>query len=94
MITEIATIEVAPGSEAAFEQAMRGGGLASLAACQGVRSVQFGGGIESPSRFAFVVVWESVEAHERVRDTPEFKAFRAAFGSHGIAGSMEHFALR
>jgi heme-degrading monooxygenase HmoA len=94
MVTEIATIEVAAGGEDAFEQAMRGGGVSALAACEGVRSVQFGRGVESPSKFAFVVVWDSVEAHERARASESFKRFRAAFGSHGIGGTMAHFDLR
>ena len=94
MVTEIATIEVAAGDEEPFEQAMRNGGVGALSACEGVRSVQFGRCIESPTKFAFVVVWDSIEAHERARESESFKRFRTAFGSHGIGGTMAHFDLR
>jgi quinol monooxygenase YgiN len=40
------------------------------------------------------VVWDSIEAHESARASESFKRFRAAFGSHAIGGSMEHFDLR
>lgn len=94
MVTEIATITVAPGSEEAFEQAMReGGGLAALSACPGVRSVQFGRGVECPEKFAFVVVWDSIEAHAAAKDTESFRTFRAAFGTMAVGGAMDHFTL-
>ena len=93
MITEIATITVSAGNEAAFEAAMRDGGLANLAACPGVGKVQFGRGVEDPSKFAFVVEWESLEAHGAARKTDAFGAFRSAMGSMTAGGSMEHFTL-
>lgn len=93
MVTEIATITVAEGSETAFEQAMRETGIAALSAVPGVQSVKFGRGVESPSKFAFVVEWDSIETHGAARDTESFKTFRAAMGSMGVGGSMEHFAL-
>ncbi|MCW1402541.1 antibiotic biosynthesis monooxygenase [Novosphingobium sp. MW5] len=93
MITEIATITVAPGQEENFEAAMRHGGVAHLSACPGVLKVRFGRGVEDPSKFAFVVEWESMEAHEQARGTDSFAAFRAAMGAMTIGGAMEHFAL-
>ncbi len=94
MITEIATITVSTGNEAAFEANMReGGGLAALAACHGVIGLRFGHGIEHPSHFTFIVDWETMEMHTAARDSDNFKAFRAAFGDHAIGGTMEHFAL-
>ncbi|PLK27816.1 antibiotic biosynthesis monooxygenase [Novosphingobium sp. TH158] len=93
MITEIATITVAAGSEEAFEVAMRNGGIAHLQACPGVGAVRFGRGVEDPSKFAFVVEWESLEAHGAVRDLESFRAFRAAMGTMTVGGAMEHFTL-
>jgi heme-degrading monooxygenase HmoA len=94
MVTEIANITVAEGNEAAFEKAMReDGGIANLSACPGVISVRFGQGIEAPSTFAFVVEWESLEAHAAAKDTGTFEQFRALIGPHGIGGSMIHFNL-
>lgn len=93
MITEIATISIAPGQEENFEAAMRHGGIAHLSACPGVRNVQFGRGVEDPAKFAFVVEWDSMEAHEQARGTDAFAAFRAAMGAMTIGGAMEHFTL-
>jgi len=93
MVTEIANITVAEGNEQAFETAMREGGLAALMACPGVQSVRFGRGVEQPTKFAFVVEWDSVEAHAAAKDTDSFHKFRAAIGPYGIGGTMEHFAL-
>ena len=94
MVTEIAQITVAEGNEAAFEIAMRvDGGIANLSACPGVISVRFGQGVESPSKFAFVVEWTSVEAHAAAKETDAFKAFGQLIGPFGIGGSMEHFKL-
>ena len=93
MITEIATITIAPGQEEAFEAAMRHGGIGHLSACPGVLKVSFGRGVEDPSKFAFVVEWASLEAHGAARDTDAFSAFRASMGAMAIGGTMEHFAL-
>lgn len=93
MVTEIANIAVAEGNEAAFEMAMREGGLEALGACPGVASVRFGRGVESPTKFAFVVEWDSLEAHAAAKDTDSFRRFREAIGPYGIGGSMEHFQL-
>ncbi|MEJ6009485.1 antibiotic biosynthesis monooxygenase family protein [Novosphingobium aquae] len=93
MITEIATISVAPGQEEAFEAAMRHGGIEHLSGCPGVRKVSFGQGVEDPGKFAFVVEWDSLEAHHAARNTDAFAAFRASMGAMTIGGAMEHFAL-
>jgi quinol monooxygenase YgiN len=94
MITEIATVTIAPDHEAAFEAAMReGGGLAALCACPGVLTARFGRGVESPDTFAFVVEWESLAAHDAARSTNSFAAFRAAMGTMTIGGAMAHYVL-
>lgn len=93
MITEIANITVAEGNEAAFDKAMRDGGIAALSACPGVGSVRFGRGVENPSIFAFVVEWDSLAAHDAARATETFATFRAAIAPYGIGGSMQHFTL-
>ena len=94
MVTEIANVTVAAGREADFEAAMRSGGVAALQACPGVQSVRFGRGIEAPATFAFIVEWDSIEAHAAAKDTATFTTFRAAFGDMAIGGSMVHFDLR
>ena len=91
MVTEIATITVAPGREADFAGAMSWGGLAALSACPGVQAVRFGPGVENPSSFAFVVEWDSLEAHATAKETDAFATFRAAFGDCAIGGTMQHY---
>ncbi len=94
MVTEIAQITVAEGNEAAFEKAMReDGGIAHLSACSGVQTVRFGRGVESPSKFAFVVEWDSVEAHNAAKESESFKAFSSLIRPWGIGGSMDHFEM-
>ena len=94
MVTEIANISVAEGNEAAFAKAMReDGGIANLSACPGVQSVRFGQGVENPTRFAFVVEWDSIAAHAAAKETDSFKAFAKLIGPWGIGGAMEHFQL-
>lgn len=94
MVTEIATIKVAEGREAEFEQTMRGAAVGYLAACPGVQSVRFGQGVENPQNFTFVVEWDSVEAHIAARDCEAFGKFRGCFGDMSVGGAMEHFDLR
>ncbi|QDK34186.1 antibiotic biosynthesis monooxygenase [Sphingomonas sp. IC081] len=93
MLLEIAEIDVRPGSEPAFAQAMRGEGVGLLASCDGVISVQFGQGVEHASRFAFNVVWTSLEAHEAARKLDAFARFRNLFGDLAIGGTMHHFEM-
>ena len=93
MVTEIATITIAAGREGEFDAAMQGGGLDALRACAGVQSVRFGRGVESPDTFAFVVEWDSMEAHETARADEAFTRFRAAFGTCATGGAMAHYTL-
>ena len=93
MLLEIAEIEVREGSEDAFAKAMREVGIPRLAACEGVVSVRFGRGVENPSKFAFNVVWTSMDAHIRARDLESFGKFRAAFGDLTVGGAMNHYVM-
>ena len=72
MLLEFAEVEVRPGAEDQFAQAMRETGIPQLAACEGVVSVRFGRGVENPSKFTFNVVWTSLDAHMAARDLESF----------------------
>ena len=63
MVTEIAVLEITPGSEEAFADAYRKV-RHEVAETEGCRSVRLTRGVESPSRFVLLVDWDSVEAHE------------------------------
>lgn len=93
MLLEIAEIEVRPGAEDDFAAAMRGEGMAHLAACDGVVSARFGRGVEDPSKFIFNVVWTSMQAHEDARALEAFARFRAAFGDLTLRGTMSHYEM-
>lgn len=93
MLLEIAEIEVRPGAEDQFAQAVREAGIGHLAACAGVVSARFGRGVENPSKFTFNVVWTSLEAHQAARDLDAFGKFRACFGDLAIGGTMSHYQM-
>ncbi len=93
MLLEIAEIDVRPGAEIAFGKAMREHGIGFLAACEGVVSVQFGQCVENVSRFAFTVVWTSMDAHVAARRLDSFGEFRSAFGDMAIGGAMHHYEM-
>lgn len=93
MLLERAEISVREGSEGQFAAAMRERGIALLAAVPGVKSVSFGRGVESPSRFMLLVEWESMEAHAAYNKTPTCTAVRELIRPHSTGGSMEHFQM-
>lgn len=93
MLLEFAEVEVRPGAEDQFAQAMRETGIPQLAACEGVVSVRFGRGVENPSKFTFNVVWTSMDAHMAARDLESFGKFRAAFGDLTTGGAMSHYMM-
>jgi len=92
VVTEIAVLEITPGSEEAFADAYRKV-RHEVAETEGCRSVRLTRGVESPSRFVLLVEWDSVEAHEgNFRAGDRFVRWRAAIGPH-FAGppQVEHY---
>ena len=92
MVLEVATIDVKPGSEAAFATAYQSVSdeVRTTPGCQWMRMTK---GIESPSRFVLVVEWDSVEAHvKNFRSTDRFARWRAAITPYFAAPPLvEHF---
>ncbi len=62
MITEIAQIEIKPGSEAAFEAAV-GKARAVFARAKGMRGLELHRSIEKPQRYRLMVKWDTLENH-------------------------------
>lgn len=93
MVLELADIAVSPGSEDAFIAAYEKA-KAVLRETPGCLSVRMTRGVESPSRFALLVEWESVAAHEEnFRATERFATWRTAIGPYFAAPPVvEHFA--
>lgn len=91
MVTEIAELPIVPGQEEAFAAAYAKG-APLLSAAPGCRAASLLRGVESPSRFVAIVVWESQQDHRTYLESDSFSQFGALIG-HFIAGdpTIEHF---
>ena len=91
MVTEIAVLEITPGSEDAFADAYRQV-RHEVTGTPGFRSMRMTRGIESPSRFVLLVEWDSVEAHGTFRASDGFGRWRAGIGPHfARPPQVEHY---
>ncbi len=78
MITEHAQLEVIPGQEAAFVEAMERA-KALIAASPGFVSLRVERCVERPSSFLLLVEWERLEDHtEGFRGSAAYQDWRAA----------------
>jgi heme-degrading monooxygenase HmoA len=94
MLLERAEISITEGSEKEFAAAMDARGVPILKSASGVKSVQFGRGVENPTKFLILVEWESLDAHTAFRNAPSYPEFRKVFGPYSKGGSMEHFEMQ
>ncbi len=80
MITEIAQIDVKPGSEADFEAAV-GKARAEFAKTKGFHGFELHRSIEKPQRYRLLVKWATLENHTvDFRGSEQFTAWRALVG--------------
>lgn len=95
MILELADIRVAPGQEAAFEEAVQRGLRTVVSKARGCVSYKVSHGIESPQRYILQIVWTSLEDHTvGFRGSELFTQWRAIVGSFfAVPPSVEHFEL-
>lgn len=93
MLLERAEMIVAEGAEGDFAEAMRERGIPLLSSVEGVKSVQFGRGVESPTKFMLLVEWETMNAHVAFIRSRIFPTFRGVVGAFAKDGSMEHFEM-
>ena len=78
MITEHALLEVIPGREDAFVEAMDAAKVL-IARSPGFVSLRVERCLERPSRFLLLVEWERLEDHtEGFRGSPAYEEWRAA----------------
>lgn len=91
MITEIARIEIHPGQEEKFEQAVAKAVPLFLAA-DGCHGVDLHRSVEHPTRYRLTVQWETVEHHTvTFRGSEAFAQWRALAGPHFAAPpQVEH----
>lgn len=80
MITEIAQIEITPGSEKDFEAAVSRAETI-FKRCKGWKSFELHRSVERPSRYRLLIKWETLENHVvDFRESPNFSEWRALVG--------------
>jgi heme-degrading monooxygenase HmoA len=91
MITEIAQIEVKPGTEKDFEAAVAKAKPLFLRA-KGGRGIELHKSIEKPTRYRLLAKWDTVENHTvDFRGSEDFQAWRGLVGQYFAAPpEVEH----
>lgn len=95
MILEIADIRIAPGQQAAFDEAIQRGLTTVISRAKGVKGWKVNKGVESPERYILQIFWETLEDHTvTFRQGPLFTEWRAIVGPFFAAPPVvEHFTL-
>jgi heme-degrading monooxygenase HmoA len=95
VILELADIRIAPGQQAAFDEAIQRGLTTVIARARGMRGWKVNRGIESPERYVLQIFWDTLEDHTvHFRGGPLFAEWRAIVGPFFAAPPVvEHFDL-
>ena len=95
MILEIAEIRIAPGQQAAFDEAIQRGLATVISQAKGMRGFKVNKGIESPERYVLQIFWDTLEDHTvGFRQGPLFGQWRAIIGQFFASPPLvEHFTL-
>ena len=95
MILEVADIQIHPGQQQAFDEAIARGARTVIASAEGYRGHRVLKGIESPERYLLMVYWDTVEHHMvQFRQSPAFADWRAIVGPYFASPpKVEHFDL-
>ncbi len=94
MITELALLDINPGSEAAFEDAWNEVEHLVISA-GGYISHELLRGIENPSRYTLIIRWETLEDHmQGFRGSEAYQEFRPRLQPFYAETHMEHFGNR
>ena len=89
MILEIAEIRIAPGQQAAFDEAIQRALTTVASKAKGMRGYKVNKCIESPERYVLQIFWDTLENHTvDFRNSEDFKAWRGHVG-HCFAGTPE-----
>ena len=95
MILELADIRIAPGQNAAFEEAIERGLRTVISHAKGFAGFKVNRGVESPERYILQIFWDTLEDHTvGFRQSEAFAQWRAIVGPF-FAGPpvVEHFEL-
>jgi heme-degrading monooxygenase HmoA len=95
MILEIAEIRIAPGQQAAFEEAIQRALTTVASQAKGMQGYKVNKGIESPERYVLQIFWDTLEDHTvGFRQGPLFAQWRAIIGPFFASPPVvEHFTL-
>ena len=95
MILEVADIRIAPGQQAAFDEAIERGLRTVASQAKGIRGWKVNKGIESPERYLLMIFWDTLEDHTvGFRQGPLFAQWRAIVGPFfAQPPQVEHFTL-
>jgi heme-degrading monooxygenase HmoA len=95
MILEVADIRIAPGQQAAFDEAIARGVSTVIAQARGYRGHRVLKGIESPERYLLHVYWDTLENHTvDFRGSAAFTEWRAIVGPFfAQPPQVEHYTL-
>ncbi len=95
MIRELADIRIAPGQQAAFDEAIQRGLATVISRAKGFQGFKVNKGIESPERYILQIFWDTLEDHTvAFRGGPLFAEWRAIVGPFFAAPPVvEHFEL-
>lgn len=95
MILEIAEIRIAPGQQAAFDEAITRALQTVAVRSKGMKGYKVNRGIESPERYVLQIFWETLEDHTLgFRESELFKEWRAIIGPFFASPPVvEHFHL-
>jgi heme-degrading monooxygenase HmoA len=95
MILEIAEIRIAPGQQAAFDEAIQRALTTVASQAKGMRGYKVNKCIESPERYVLQIFWDTLEDHTvGFRQGPLFAQWRAIIGPFFASPPMvEHFTL-
>ncbi len=95
MILELADIRIAPGQQAAFDEAIQRGLATVISRAKGFQGFKVNKGIESPERYILQIFWDTLDDHTvAFRGGPLFAEWRAIVGPFFAAPPVvEHFEL-
>jgi heme-degrading monooxygenase HmoA len=95
MILELADIRIAPGQQAAFDEAIQRGLTTVANKAKGFRGWKVNKGVESPERYILMIFWDTLEDHTvGFRQGALFPQWRAIVGPFFTAPPVvEHFEL-
>jgi heme-degrading monooxygenase HmoA len=95
LILEIADFRIAPGQQAAFEEAIQRGVTTVISQAKGFRGWKVNHSIESPERYLLMIFWDALDDHMvGFRQGPLFPQWRAIVGPFfAQPPQVEHFTL-